>query len=969
MQKERAAATEFGGSVKDRMAAFKASSSLATSDPNSGSLLLGKKSSAKTSSTPGKLKSPYKESSNNTETTSKTKSTMGVKRPTTRVTPSSNIINNSKGANNGSKTLKERNSLTSPGKLKSPSCKEGSSSDAKSSAAAKRSTVPKSPATRSSATSSRTSITTNRDATSNKTRSASPNIKDRAKALQKATEEPTLPVTNHKPPQDTAKVGSLKAKTKAFQEASAIPKTPPPVRTSSAKASSKQVAKAIASAKKNAAKSLSPTRPRPLTPPPPKKSSNLLDKKGRDDTISPTTVMVSKLSDKSLEQEVRDYVHRIEAAGGFPQQRRLSVRDNDIVSDFTKVIANDPSVTTIAIDSDPRFAHTSPSLIVAFAEGLRGNLHLTTLTITNVELGNDFLSALATSMETNFVLQTLNLSKNHFTNDALIEFCQAVGSSNETLTTIDLSQQMSPIFDNAQDQVLEALEQNRTIQTFRVEFKSDNEGPKRLKAILERNQANPPEPVNGDQRLLKFLKEEAERAEELFEQRKAEEEILQVKDDDWDYLYELSELFDRYKLQDEVDLEGGSGDYLDPKSKSPPGRNKSFGRNAPPRGKSGPLEGMMGFTADGSFLTHEFIDKYLVENEECKSLVFDFCNQFKLFKRFPMTDPARQLITAKLIDAILTHPRMKDITGLNLVNSCCGNDLFQILADRCLADHSLLPNLNMINAETNYIGEAGVKALSKCISNPNVFKYLQVLKLENQRHLMSSKGELALAKALCVNRGIVRFSLRIRNLLERQQINKYVVRNIDFLRQARRHHAIKTGTLDERKRNDMEQFFDKIAANDPSITKVECIGSQRFLTLTEEEKVKSGAAFANNTNVKEVQMSMLHLDDNFAIALGRALETCCIEKLNLDSNAIAGDGMKALFEGLAKNKTIVELQVRHQSKVTCSADEDLLPELLEPNNTITKLGVDLRSQLARIKIDKKMNQNRELQRKRRVNSK
>jgi hypothetical protein len=376
-----------------------------------------------------------------------------------------------------------------------------------------------------------------------------------------------------------------------------------------------------------------------------------------------------------------------------------------------------------------------------------------------------------------------------------------------------------------------------------------------------------------------------------------------------------------------------------------------------------------GYSADGSFLTIDFIDKYLVDYEDPKALCFDFCGQFKLFKRFPTSDPSRPIIVSKFADAILTHPRMKEITGINMANSCCGNDFVQALAERCLADESLLPNLNTFNVESNCIGEPGIAALSKCIANPNVFKYLQVLKLENQRHLLSSKGECFLAKAMCVNRGIVRFSLRVRNLLERQQVNKYIVRNIDFLRQARRHHAIATGTLEERKRNIMEQFFDKIATNDPSVTEVKIVGDLKFLSLNAEEKIKAGAAFASNTHVKTVQMNQLKLDDHFAKALGEALATCQIEKLHLDSNAIAGDGIKALFEGLANNSSIVEMQVRHQSKPTGSADEDVLPDLLEPNETIAKLGIDLRGQLAKIKIDRKMMQNREVQRKKRLAAK
>jgi hypothetical protein len=72
--------------------------------------------------------------------------------------------------------------------------------------------------------------------------------------------------------------------------------------------------------------------------------------------------------------------------------------------------------------------------------------------------------------------------------------------------------------------------------------------------------------------------------------------------------------------------------------------------------------------------------------------------------------------------------------------------------------------------------------------------------------------------------------------------------------------------------------------------------------------------------------------------------------------------MKALFSGLAKNDSIVEMQVRHQSKTIGTADEEGLPDLLEPNKRIVKLGIDLRSQLAKMKIDRKLRLNNESRR-------
>lgn len=168
----------------------------------------------------------------------------------------------------------------------------------------------------------------------------------------------------------------------------------------------------------------------------------------------------------------------------------------------------------------------------------------------------------------------------------------------------------------------------------------------------------------------------------------------------------------------------------------------------------------------------------------------------------------------------------------------------------------------------------------------------------------------------------------------------------------------------------MEQYFDKIAANDESITDVDLVGDQKFLSMKADEKVKSGAAFATNSHVNTLKMQKLGLDDSFAMQLGEAIaKNSTIEKLVVDSNAITGAGIKALFAGLGQNSTIVEFQVRHQSKTMASADEEPLPDLVEANTSIIKLGVDCRNQLIKMKLDKKTNANREHQRKLRAQAK
>jgi hypothetical protein len=117
-------------------------------------------------------------------------------------------------------------------------------------------------------------------------------------------------------------------------------------------------------------------------------------------------------------------------------------------------------------------------------------------------------------------------------------------------------------------------------------------------------------------------------------------------------------------------------------------------------------------------------------------------------------------------------------------------------------------------------------------------------------------------------------------------------------------------------------------------------------------------------------MVKLKLDDEFANALGEALAVnTTLEKVIVDSNAFSGAGIKALFEGLGKNTSIVDFQVRHQTKTMASADEQALPDLLTDNNTCIKIGVDARNAQIKSLLDRKQSANREYQRKQRVASK
>lgn len=553
-------------------------------------------------------------------------------------------------------------------------------------------------------------------------------------------------------------------------------------------------------------------------------------------------------------------------------------------------------------------------------------------------------------------MEDIDLSKNCFTSEGLATFCQALALTNESVKRVNLKNQTTPVSEASQVDVLEALEQNKTLTTIELDFVSDD-GPEKLEKIMERNRVTgPQQPLNAGEKLINVLTFEAEKAQEVWDQQQAELHLLDDDEYDWDYFYELALLFDKHKLKKEV--EENAMDFS-----GPPKRKNADDLSAEEKKKflfgefrKNMEESVMAFNEDGSFLTPEFIAKYFKERPEEGALDFDFHGQWKLFRRFPIHDPARQTIVDKFIEAIVSHPRANDLTGINMANTGAGDDFLIALSKRCLADPSLLPNLHTVNFETNFINEPGVVALANLVASPTSCKYMQVIRLENQKGLLKSKAEFALAKAMRVNRSIVVISLTVRNLLERERIGKYIMRNVDLIRQARQEYMKARGL--QRKRNKVERVFDSVKENNEDLVKIDMKGNERFLTLTKEEKIKSAQAFSHNTHVKELLLDGCGIDDVFAQALGEAIVTnTALQKVSMEGNDISGEGIKALFKGLGKNQSIKELRLHKQSKLLATSDEELLPDFLEENTTITKIGMDLRSKMAQIKLDQRTRQN------------
>ena len=350
-----------------------------------------------------------------------------------------------------------------------------------------------------------------------------------------------------------------------------------------------------------------------------------------------------------------------------------------------------------------------------------------------------------------------------------------------------------------------------------------------------------------------------------------------------------------------------------------------------------------------------------------------------LFKQFDKTNEKQR---DKIIRTFVKNLRKyaNDIRELDLSSCLLPDKFLEDLSEAILRRPTeSFPKLQLLNVESNMLRGPGIESISKAIANKSALKYLQVVLLENQKHSMSSSAERALVDAVRESTSIVICSVTLRDGFAQKDMNDAILRNNDQMRLARRDHQAKEGTLSPRKRTEMEIFFDNIAnneavdtsaayeeANKTHITEVDIVGDQKFLSLTEEEKIHTGSAFMTNDSVTSVQMNNLVLDDHWAEAFGESIAiNNTIVKVNIDSNAFTGKGIKDLFEGLAENETIEDFQVRHQKKPMASVDEEALYDLLAANMSIIKLGVDIRNPLVKSKLEGIVNANRDRLRKQR----
>jgi hypothetical protein len=151
------------------------------------------------------------------------------------------------------------------------------------------------------------------------------------------------------------------------------------------------------------------------------------------------------------------------------------------------------------------------------------------------------------------------------------------------------------------------------------------------------------------------------------------------------------------------------------------------------------------------------------------------------------------------------------------------------------------------------------------------------------------------------------------------------------------------------------------------VTEIDLVNDRLFKSLSKASRLEAAASLAQNTHVIKVKLNRLDLDDEFALALAASVATNnTLQVLNLDSNTLTGGGILALLASARpKKEGLRELQLRHQAKAMASTDEEKVMDELEENESLVKLGLDIRNALVKSKIQQKLTRNSDLLRKKR----
>ncbi|XP_019858876.1 PREDICTED: tropomodulin-2-like [Amphimedon queenslandica] len=169
---------------------------------------------------------------------------------------------------------------------------------------------------------------------------------------------------------------------------------------------------------------------------------------------------------------------------------------------------------------------------------------------------------------------------------------------------------------------------------------------------------------------------------------------------------------------------------------------------------------------------------------------------------------------------------------------------------------------------------------------------------------------------------------------------------------------------DESDHADLDQVIQSVQEDDPSLTD---LNLNNHPLITPEIIHQLLTALEGNTHVTKLSLANIKFNDDHAASLGSILsDNRSLLMINLDSNRLGNEGIRAIMKALVDNFTLQEIRLCNQYSKGGHRIEAEIGKYLEKNKTIRKLGYSFTCNGPRMEVEKWIMRNIDLQRQRRM---
>ncbi|CAL8358624.1 unnamed protein product [Arctogadus glacialis] len=162
----------------------------------------------------------------------------------------------------------------------------------------------------------------------------------------------------------------------------------------------------------------------------------------------------------------------------------------------------------------------------------------------------------------------------------------------------------------------------------------------------------------------------------------------------------------------------------------------------------------------------------------------------------------------------------------------------------------------------------------------------------------------------------------------------------------------------------VEETVERIHNNDSGLTEVNLNNIKDIPIPTLKEVFE---AMKGNSYVEILSIAATRSNDPVAFACAEMLqENTSLQSLNIESNFITAEGMKAVVKAMASNATLVELKIDNQRHTLGDSVEMEIAAMLENNSSILKFGYHFTQQGPRARAAMAVTRNNDMLRQQRL---